>query len=45
MGGGYAFAGFPIGLPGQTEAVARITEIMRDEEHTYGKKVYGYTGE
>ena len=45
VGGGYAFAGFPIGLPGQNEAVARITEIMRDEVHTYGRKVYGYTGE
>ncbi len=41
-GGAYAFAGFPVGVRGDTE-VARITEIMRDEAHWYGRKVYGYT--
>lgn len=41
-GGGYAFAGFPIGVPGDT-AVKRAYDIMRDEVHWYGRKVYGYT--
>ena len=40
--GGYAFAGFPIGLPGDP-AVKRAYNIMRDEAHWYGRKVYGYT--
>ncbi len=40
--GGYAFAGFPIGVPGDT-AVKRAYQIMRDEVHWYGRKVYGYT--
>jgi len=42
VGGGYAFAGFPIGVPGDT-AVTRAYQIMRDEVHWYGRKVYGYT--
>ena len=42
VGGGYAFAGWPVGLPNQQEAVARITEVLRDEAHWYGRKVYGY---
>ena len=42
VGGGYAFAGWPVGLPNQQDAVARITEILRDEAHWYGRKVYGY---
>ncbi len=41
-GGGYAFAGFPIGVPGDT-AVKRAYNIMRDEAYWYGRKVYGYT--
>ena len=40
-GGGYAFAGFPIGEKGDT-AVQRAYKIMRDEVHWYGRKVYGY---
>ena len=42
VGGGYAFAGFPIGQKGEEEAARRAYLIMRDEVHTYGKKVYGY---
>jgi len=41
-GGGYLFAGWPIGLPGDT-GVKRAYDIMRDEVHWYGRKVYGYT--
>ncbi|MBQ6602655.1 MAG: hypothetical protein IJH99_04560 [Eubacterium sp.] len=41
-GGGYAFAGFPIGAKGDT-AASRAYRIMRDEAHWYGRKVYGYT--
>lgn len=41
-GGGYAFAGFPIGVPGDP-GVKRAYSIMRDEAHWYGRKVYGYT--
>ena len=40
--GGYAFAGFPIGVPGDP-GVKRAYDIMRDEVHWYGRKVYGYT--
>ena len=42
--GGYAFAGFPIGAVGDT-AVKRAYDIMRDEAHWYGRKVYGYKDE
>ena len=42
VGGGYAFAGFPIGVPGDP-GVKRAYSIMRDEAHWYGRKVYGYT--
>jgi hypothetical protein len=42
--GGYAFAGFPIGVAGD-QAAKRAYQIMRDEAHWYGRKVYGYTGE
>jgi hypothetical protein len=42
VGGGYAFAGFPIGVPGDP-GVKRAYDIMRDEAHWYGRKVYGYT--
>lgn len=42
VGGGYAFAGFPIGQKGD-EAAGRAYKIMRDEAHWYGRKVYGYT--
>ena len=45
VGGAYAFAGFPIGLANEQDGVKRANEIMRDEVYTYGKKVYGYTGE
>ena len=41
-GGGYAFSGFPIGVPGDP-GVERAKKIMRDEVHWYGRKVYGYT--
>ena len=41
VGGGYAFAGFPIGIPGDP-GVKRAYNIMRDEVHWYGRKVYGY---
>ena len=41
VGGGYAFAGFPIGVPGDP-GVKRAYNIMRDEVHWYGRKVYGY---
>ena len=44
VGGGYAFAGWPIGQKGDT-TVKEIYRIMRDEVYYYGKKVYGYTGE
>jgi len=40
--GGYAFAGWPIGVPGDP-GVKRAYNIMRDEAHWYGRKVYGYT--
>jgi hypothetical protein len=43
VGGGYAFAGFPIGQKGEEEAAGRAYKIMRDEAHWYGRKVYGYT--
>ncbi|MBR6114563.1 MAG: hypothetical protein IKQ10_05195 [Oscillospiraceae bacterium] len=43
VGGGYAFAGFPIGQKGEEEPARRAYLIMRDEVHTYGRKVYGYT--
>ena len=42
VGGGYAFAGFPIGVPGDP-GVKRAYSIMRDEAHWYGRKVYGYS--
>ena len=42
-GGGYAFAGFPIGQKGEEDAQRRAYKIMRDEAHWYGRKVYGYT--
>jgi hypothetical protein len=42
VGGGYAFAGFPIGVPGDP-GVKRAYSIMRDEAHWCGRKVYGYT--
>ena len=45
MGGGYAFAGFPIGQKGEESAAGRAYKIMRDEVHWYGRKVYGYTGD
>ena len=41
-GGGYAFAGFPIGQKGEEEGTQRAYRIMRDEVYHYGKKVYGY---
>ena len=41
-GGGYAFAGWPIGQKGEEEAARRAYLIMRDEVYYYGKKVYGY---
>ncbi|MBR2520872.1 MAG: hypothetical protein IKE62_01650 [Oscillospiraceae bacterium] len=44
VGGEYGFSGFPIGIPGDP-GVKRATQIMRDEVHWYGRKVYGYTGE
>ncbi len=37
--GGYAFAG---GIVGQTEAIKKANQIIRDEVHWYGRKVYGY---
>ena len=43
VGGGYAFAGFPIGQKGEESAAGRAYKIMRDEAHWYGRKVYGYT--
>lgn len=43
-GGGFAFAGFPVGVKGDT-AIDRVWEIMRNEVYYYGKKVYGYTGD
>ena len=45
VGGAYAFAGFPIGLKNEQYGVDRANELMREEVYTYGKKVYGYTGE
>ena len=39
-GGGYAFGG---GVPGLNPAAKRVNEIVRDEVHWYGRKVYGYT--
>ena len=39
-GGGYAFGG---GVPGMNDAARRVNEIVRDEVHWYGRKVYGYT--
>ena len=41
-GGGYAFAGWPLGQKGQEDAVRRAYQILRDEVYYYGKKVYGY---
>ena len=41
-GGGYAFAGWPLGQKGEEEATRRAYQIMRDEVYHYGKKVYGY---
>ena len=41
-GGGYAFAGWPIGQKGEEDAARRAYLIMRDEVYYYGKKVYGY---
>ena len=43
VGGGYAFAGFPIGQKGEESAQQRAYKIIRDEAHWYGRKVYGYT--
>ena len=40
-GGGYAFAGFPIGAKGDT-AASRAYRIMRDEAHWYGREYMGY---
>ena len=37
--GGYAFCG---GVPGKTEIVKRINQVVKDEVHWYGRKVYGY---
>ena len=45
VGGGYAFAGWPIGQKGEEEGQKKAYHILRDEVHWYGKKVYGYTGE
>ena len=42
VGGGYAFAGWPLGRKGEEEASRRAYLIMREEVHTYGRKVYGY---
>lgn len=39
-GGGYAFGG---GVPGMDEAAKRVNQIICDEVHWYGRKVYGYT--
>lgn len=41
--GKLSFAGSPIGAKGEEDAVARATEIIRNEAHVYGRKVYGYT--
>ena len=43
VGGGYAFAGWPLGQRGEEEAAGRAYKIMRDEVHWYGRKGYGYT--
>jgi len=42
MDGGYAFAG---GIPGKGDHIRRANQIVRDEAHWYGRKVYGYKDE
>ena len=42
--GNYVFAGGVQGAIGD-ETAMKISAIVKDEAHTYGKKVYGYTGE
>jgi len=41
VGGGYAYTGYPISVPGDP-AQERAINIIRDEAHWYGRKVYGY---